>query len=144
MAGKNKDIRGIVIHGNHLGRVLGFPTANISIDPLQDHLENVASLCEVFFEGNTYPAMGTYLPFKHSYEVHLLDWEGDLYDKEIQITILETIRENRKFETQEALKQQIQLDREYAKNRRMLRKFIQNRKQEPQEDDEETDEIIGI
>jgi riboflavin kinase / FMN adenylyltransferase len=144
MVRKNQDITGIVVHGHHRGRILWFPTANITIDPAQYTLENVASICEVLFEGKTYPSMGTYLPFKSCYEVHLLDWEGDLYGKEIRVSILEPIRENRKFDTQEVLKQQIQLDREYTKNRRMLRKLREKNITQENIEDEDTEEVIGI
>lgn len=146
MAGKNEDIvTWIVIHGNQIGRTLGFPTANLAIEPNTCTLDNVASVCEVVFDGKKYPAMGSYLPFKKMYEVHLLDRQGDLYDKEITIHILETIRENRKFESQEELRQQLQHDREYSKNWWALRTILDKKKTEAQEEEEEeTDEIIGI
>lgn len=140
---KIKKIIGTVVHGQRLWRAYGFPTANITIDPAQYTLDNVVSICQVYFDNQKYPAIGTYLPFKKTYEVHLLDWEWDLYNKEITVCILETIRENKKFDSQEGLKQQIQRDREYAKNRWMLKEILQ-KNHDHANDDKDTEGIIGI
>ncbi len=110
-------IEGIVVHGNAMGRVMWFPTANLAIQ--DDSLEDVVSLCTVSLGDEVFDGLGTYLPRKGTYEVHILDFDRDIYDQILTIELIETIRPNHKFPTQEELIAQIQKDVEVA--RRMLR-----------------------
>ncbi len=110
-------INGIVVHGNHLGRKLGFPTANIAPDPETPFLAAqgvYAILAET--GGQTYKGIsnagcrpsvdGRQL----TVEVHLFNYSGDLYGKNIRVTFLHRIREERKFDTLEELQHQIRQD----------------------------------
>ena len=101
-------IEGVVVHGDHLGRTLWFPTANIPVDP--GTCDAVTSLCTVNYNGQHYPAVGTYLPHKWVYEVHLLDFDGDLYGQSLIVKIGDTLRPNQKFDSLTALKEQITQD----------------------------------
>jgi riboflavin kinase/FMN adenylyltransferase len=85
-------IRGIVVEGSKKGREHGFPTANIL------NFENLSTgiyAAKVFFADRMYPAaayIGT--PKPDVLEVHLLDFTGDLYGKEIEVLIVKKIRED--------------------------------------------------
>lgn len=97
-----------VIHGKKLGRSIWIPTANISFES-----ENISAgvyACNISVDAKIYFWVGTYLPEKKLFEVHIFEFSQDIYWKNIEIILLESIRENRKFESLESLKTQIQRD----------------------------------
>ena len=109
-------IRGRVSHGNRDGRRIGYPTINISIQDgaLVPRLGVYRSAVEV--DGELHPAItniGTCPTFKerqvHS-ETYILDFEGDLYGREMRVYLLEFLRDERKFTSPEQLAQQIKHD----------------------------------
>jgi riboflavin kinase / FMN adenylyltransferase len=106
-------VKGEVVHGNAMGRVMGFPTANIAIQ--DETLHDVVSLCKVQLGDETFDGLGTYLPWKGTYEVHILDFDRDIYGQMLTIELIETIRPNHKFATQAELIDQIQKDVEGAR-----------------------------
>lgn len=106
-------IKWVVVHGNAMGRVMWFPTANIAIQ--NDALEDVVSLCEVSLGDEVFDGLGTYLPRKGTYEVHILDFDRDIYGQVLTIDLIQTMRPNHKFPTQEELIAQIQKDVEVAR-----------------------------
>lgn len=95
------------------GRKLGYPTANIEID---------SKIPDGLYLGTTkvgaikYPSLifiGVPQTFDDKHrraESYLLNFSGDLYDKEIFIETIKKIRDNKKFETQEALVKQMRRD----------------------------------
>lgn len=105
-----------VIHGDARGTKLGYPTANIAIDPLQ-LLPNpgvYATLIKVnneIYRGATFigttPTFESYTP---SIETFIIDYEGNLYDQYIDIYFVERIRDQVKFKTAEELVIQINND----------------------------------
>ena len=97
-----------VIHGKKLGRTLGFPTANI---PLKEGIiaDGVYSF-KIQFGNNEYLGIWTFRENIELLEVHILDYEGDLYDKTLHITPIKKIRNNQKFESIDMLQKQIQSD----------------------------------
>lgn len=108
---------GEVIHGNKVGRRIGFPTANLVIAeavPLRDGV--YAATVEV--EGTTFRAMAN-LGYKPTLgdgqnrvlEVHLFDFDRDLYHRTITVSLLAFIREEQKFGSVELLREQIVADR---------------------------------
>lgn len=116
-------IHGIVVHGNHLGRTFGFPTANIL--PSGNHEKNyphgvylvsvslnarkLFGICNIGFR----PTIGgTNLVI----EVNILDFSEDIYGKEISVKILKPIRKEKKFQNLEKLVNQIRLDKEKAES----------------------------
>ena len=111
-------ISGIVIKGNQLGRTIGFPTANIEIKEGYKLIPSngvyiVKTLVEkqiVFGMMNigTKPTVGG---TSQSIEVHFFDFNDDIYDKTIEISFLERIRDEQKFESIELLKKQLSEDK---------------------------------
>ncbi|MBA5764487.1 bifunctional riboflavin kinase/FAD synthetase [Vibrio sp. 404] len=127
MLGRDYSISGRVSHGRKLGRTIGFPTANI---PLKRCVSPVSGVYVVQALGLGEQAIGgvanigqrpTVNGVRQQLEVHLFDFHANLYGKQLEIVLLEKLRDEHKFESFEALKQQIELDAEAA--RVWLRQF---------------------
>lgn len=112
---------GKVVHGQHLGRTLGVPTANLQ---LPDELVKPAFgvyACRAWVDGNYYVAVtniGTRPTVDGqgvTVEPWILDFEGDLYGKEITLFFHKFLRPERKFDSLEELKAQIHKDAIEAK-----------------------------
>lgn len=108
---------GKVVHGAKLGRQLGFPTANVHMRHERPALTGVYA---VKLEGlhavanlGVRPTLG--MP-KLMLEVHVIDFNEDLYGKHVHIDFLHKIRDEAKFDGLDALKAQIALDVEAARN----------------------------
>ena len=110
-----KEISSVVIHGQRIGSRIGFPTANMDIDK-DVSVENgvYASITKVGdTEYHSLTNIGlrpTVCGKKRLIETHLLDFSGDLYDKVIIVSLLKKIREEKKFESLDALKTQLEKD----------------------------------
>jgi riboflavin kinase/FMN adenylyltransferase len=118
---------GNIVKGKQLGRTIGFPTANIVIEDIHKLIpKNGVYVVKVFLETIFYHGVmniGTRPTINgddQTIEVHLFDFNEDIYDKKIKVEVHEFIRDERKFESFEALKIQIQKDKEigidYFKN----------------------------
>ena len=96
MLGRPYAFSGIVISGRRKGRELGFPTANIS--PKNELQLNIG----------VRPTLqnGT----DRSIEVHLLHFDGNLYEKSIKVLFYHFLREEKKFDSLTALREQLQKD----------------------------------
>jgi riboflavin kinase/FMN adenylyltransferase len=121
MLGRNYSISGRVSHGRKLGRTIGFPTANI---PLKRCVSPVSGVYVVQVAGvNGEPVSGianigqrpTVNGVRQQLEVHLFDFHGNLYGKQLEVALLYKIRDEFKFASFEALKQQIESDAEAAR-----------------------------
>ena len=122
MLGRPWDVDGLVIHGAKRGRAIGIPTANI--DPASDlplplGIYAVTLACE---GGPALPgvaSLGTNPTFVEAgrpvLEVHVLDWDGDLYDRSVRTTFLARLRDEQKFDSVTALVAQIRRDIEAAR-----------------------------
>jgi len=114
----NPIITGTVIGGHQLGRRLGYPTANLSI-PADLAVANGVWAARVTVNGQTYGALG-YVGRKPTVdqngqrvlEVHLLEFNGDLYGQNIRVELLQYVRAERRFESTEGLLQQIDRDKQ--------------------------------
>jgi riboflavin kinase/FMN adenylyltransferase len=100
-------ISGIVVHGDGYGRKLGFPTANL--DKKNEVLEPGVYAGNVETDGKVYRA-GILINPTGKVEAHLLNFDGDLYDKMITLEVGKFIREYKKFDTEEELINQIKKD----------------------------------
>jgi riboflavin kinase/FMN adenylyltransferase len=118
---------GKVIKGKQIGRTIGFPTANIEIqEPLKLLPKNGVYIVKCLVKnqevngimniGNRPTVNGT----SQSIEVHLLNFDEDIYGLEITVKMIDFIRNEQKFENLDQLKSQIQKDKIQAVN------FIKN------------------
>jgi riboflavin kinase / FMN adenylyltransferase len=112
LLGRNYSISGKVVHGAKRGRELGFPTANIHVRHERPALTGVYA---VKLDGlNAVANLGVRPTIagvpKLLLEVHVLDFNGDLYGKHVHVEFLHKIRKEQKFESLDALKAQIAKD----------------------------------
>lgn len=113
----SKIFSGTVINGNKIGRRLGFPTANIAVDPA-DEVANGVYAATVSVGGKAYDAMVN-VGMKPTIggsanrilEAHLFDFGGDLYGKNIRVELGQFIRPEQRFDSLDALRRQIESDR---------------------------------
>lgn len=125
--GRPYTITGTVVSGEQEGRKIGFPTANIHTDPHKLIPAPGAYAVEVTVEGSaTLPAMmniGTRPTYTDkaatTIEVHILDFNDDIYGKQLTVRLVKRLREEHRFDSPEALRQQLQKDAEEV--RRELR-----------------------
>jgi riboflavin kinase/FMN adenylyltransferase len=112
LLGRHYSISGKVIHGDHRGREMGYPTANIHMLHNRPPLKGVfaVKLNEKFGVANlgTRPTVKGIL--KLHLEVHVLNFSKDLYGHHVHITFLKKIRDEIKFKSIEDLKIQIKKD----------------------------------
>lgn len=122
-------LRGGVVHGDRRGRELGFPTANLAFEyrPALPALGIYLGRVSVSERGvgPGHPALVSVgvRPTFHDdgrvlVEAYLLDWDGDLYDAVLDLELGVRLREERRFESVEALVAQMQADE--AEARRLL------------------------
>ncbi len=106
-------ISGRVESGNHIGKTLGFPTINIPIREGHIQLRRGVYLTGVKIGENVYRSLtnvGTCPTFnerKMHTETYILDYNNEIYGEEVKIFFLEFIREEKKFESPEDLKSEI-------------------------------------
>lgn len=120
LLGREFTIEGRVIHGHHRGKGLGFPTANIKPEVKLHPPEGVyAVYCRV--GGETYQGVmnigynPTFKDRRVSYEVHILDFDGDIYGQMIRVYLVEKLRAEMTFSDVDALKTQIAEDVEQSR-----------------------------
>jgi len=110
-------MRGTVAHGDKRGRTLGFPTANLVPDPKLVVPDHGIYACRAHVDGETRIAatnVGVRPTFKTGrgllVEAFLLDYEGDIYDHELRLDFLARLRGERRFDSVEALVEQMNED----------------------------------
>ena len=116
-------ITGKVVKGEHIGTHLGYPTANLQVDnsykiipsagvyavqvylsPLTSHPSPLRGMMNI----GTRPTFGEHT---QTLEVHILNFEGDLYGQTITVAFIERLRDERRFESEEELKRQLEEDK---------------------------------
>ena len=117
------EISGLVLPGDQRGRHMGFPTANIA---LNDYLEPVLGVyavriaigdekIETWYGGVANLGHRPTFDGKHTLlEVHIFDFDQDIYGQNIRVAFLDFLRPERKFDDLDALKAQIKTDCEDA------------------------------
>ena len=117
LLGRPYSITGKVVYGEQLGRGLGVPTANLELHRLRAPLSGVYIVEVDGLAATPLPGVanvGTRPTVDESIranlEVHLLDFDRDIYGKTIGVTFREKVREEHKFNSLDELKQQIHRD----------------------------------
>jgi riboflavin kinase/FMN adenylyltransferase len=110
-------MRGTVAHGDKRGRTLGFPTANLVPDARLVVPDHGIYACRAEVDGQAHVAavnVGVRPTFKTGrgllVEAFLLDFEGDIYDRELRLDFLERLRGEKRFDSVEALVEQMGAD----------------------------------
>jgi riboflavin kinase/FMN adenylyltransferase len=121
LLGRPYSARGLVVHGDERGRLLGFPTANLEMDPRKILPADGVYAVRVRVDGMIYAGATnigmrpTVDGTRHLTEVHLLDVERDLYGKELDVHFIARLRGERRFAGVEALQAQIAADVQQAR-----------------------------
>ena len=124
MLGRDYCVLGTVIKGKQLGRELGFPTANMRVHNEQLPPDGVWAVDVTLEDGEVIRGAGNLgvrptvegEGARKMLEVHLLDYEGDLYGRDVVVRFLERVRQELKFDSLEALKMQISRDVEMCRS----------------------------
>lgn len=115
---------GKVVQGTQIGRELGYRTANLDVRREYRLIETPGVYATyVDFDGTTYKSM-TYIGSKptvndnksENIEVHLFDFEDDLYEKDIKVRFVKRIRGEQKFDSLDALKKQLEKDEKQVRD----------------------------
>ena len=121
-------LTGSVVKGKQLGRTIDFPTANLKIE--EDYKlipKNGVYIVKSLIDGQTIFGMmnigfnPTVNGKKQSIEIHYFDFNSDLYNQKIRVSILQRIRSEQKFESVDLLKEQLKKDKKTALS--LLHKF---------------------
>ena len=122
MLGYRYSLCGVVVAGNRLGRTIGFPTANMQLyEPLKQIPANGVYAVWVDVLGRrhkgvcnigTRPTVG--LGGGRTIETHILDFDEDIYGLDLRIEFCARLRDERRFDSMEALGRQLAQDRQKA------------------------------
>ena len=120
MLGYDYSMHGVVVAGNHLGRTIGFPTANMQLyEPLKHVPGNGVYFVRVNVLGRSLygmcnigcrPTVGA--GNARTIETNIFGFDEDIYGLDLDITFMARIREERKFDSFEELKAQLEHDRD--------------------------------
>jgi riboflavin kinase/FMN adenylyltransferase len=126
LLGRRWDIDGVVVHGAKRGRTIGIPTANVAPDSDLAIAPGIyaVTLAPQGGEGGEGAATAAPLPAVASLgtnptfvengglvlEVHVLDWDGDLYDRRVRVTFAARLRDEARYDSVDALLAQIRID----------------------------------
>ena len=125
MLGYGYTLRGVVVAGNRLGRTIGFPTANMKLyEPLKLVPGRGVYVVEAEVLGKKYRGMtniglrptvgGSFTTI----ETHILDFDEDIYGLPLRITFLRRLRDEVHFPSLEALKDQLEKDRDCCREQK--------------------------
>ncbi len=123
LLGRRWDLDGVVVHGAKRGRTIGVPTANIKPDsdlPLRAGIYAVTLAVDGEPPMAAVASLGTNPTFVEGggliLEVHVLDFDGDLYDRHTRTTFVQHLRDEAKFDSVDALIEQIRADIDAARH----------------------------
>ena len=129
LLGQDFYVKGRVITGKRIGRTIDFPTANLKYPSDIIKLSRGVYVASVEFDGLVYKAIVNLgkrptVNCDNSLllEAHLLDFSGNIYDKDVKLSFYKKIRNEVKFSSIELLKQQILKDEQFAREY-----FLQNK-----------------
>ncbi len=116
-------VSGKVVHGDGRGRLIGIPTANVAFWPEQIIPERGVYACLAWIHNQAFPAV-TNIGLRPTFEInnsvprietHLLGFNEDLYDMELQLDFVKYLRPEQRFPSAEALIAQIHIDIQNAR-----------------------------
>ena len=105
MLSRDYAIEGVVQRGDRRGRELGYPTANVELADYQRPRYGVYAVRVTLDDGSEHPGVAslgvrpTFEPPQELLEAHLFGFDGDLYDRKIEVALHAFIREEKKFES---------------------------------------------
>jgi riboflavin kinase/FMN adenylyltransferase len=114
-------VEGVVQRGDRRGHELGFPTANLELGDYQRPKYGIYAVRVTLDDGSEHPGVAslgvrpTFEPPEELLEAHLFDFDGDLYDRRIAVALHAFIREERKFDSADALVAQMREDETAAR-----------------------------
>ncbi len=116
-------INGTVVKGHSLGKTLGFPTANVKVNyPFKLIPKDGVYAVNFCVRDKKYGGMlnigyrPTFNGNERSIEVHLFDFDGNIYAEDVRVDFVSRIRDEKKFESREQLIEQLKADEERARN----------------------------
>ena len=126
LLGRRYDLRGRVVRGEAVGRALGYPTANLRLHEekfvpgdgvyaARARIGGASAWCPAAMSIGVRP---TFDGQARVLEVYLLDWDGDLLDRDLEVKLVDWIRPQERFESPEALTSA--MGRDVAEVRRRL------------------------
>jgi riboflavin kinase/FMN adenylyltransferase len=116
MLGRYFSLEGRVIAGSGRGKGLGFPTANIDIDPMQALPADGVYATLAYIDDQPHQSItniGSHPTFgetERTVEVHIFDYNGELYRRNLKVDIIERLRSQQRFATTDELVEQIAED----------------------------------
>jgi riboflavin kinase/FMN adenylyltransferase len=116
LTGRPFRLQGRVVRGVGRGVKLGFPTANLEIEPEHALPPDGVYVSQAHLNDRSYSSLTnigkrpTFSNNERLVEVYLLDYDGELYGRELEVDILERLRGEKKFDSAEELKKQIARD----------------------------------
>ena len=123
MLGYAYGLYGVVVAGNRMGRSIGFPTANMQLyEPLKLVPKDGVYAVEVEVLGGLYKGMcnigmrPTVDGKVRTIETHILDFDQDIYGLPLRLHFVRRIRDERKFPSLEALREQLRADARVTRN----------------------------
>jgi riboflavin kinase/FMN adenylyltransferase len=122
LLGRPHAVRGVVVEGDRRGRTIGFPTANLAVDPEVALPANGVYAARVDWLGDRYEGVTnvgvrpTFGGLALVVETHLLDFDGDLYGETLDVSFIERIRDEQRFDGVDALVGQIRRDVDRARS----------------------------
>ncbi len=120
LLGRPYSITGRVVRGHGIGKRIGIPTANVQTE--NELLPEGVFITRIHLKGKFFPSVTnigrapTLKNLEKSVETHIIDFEEDIVNEEVEIFFLKKIRNERKFENPEELKKGIEEDIRIAKN----------------------------
>lgn len=113
LLGRNYTIEGEVVVGNRLGKSIGFPTSNISLDKSMVSPPNGVYITKCIYNNRIYPSITnvgnkpTIGKYNKNVETHIFDFNKELYGKVIRVEFLQKLRDERKFDSVDELSKEI-------------------------------------
>ncbi len=120
MLGRHFHLEGKVVVGDQRGRTLGFPTANIKVQPEQAMPKDGIYVTVTHAQGKQLRSVTnigvrpTFDGMKHLIETYIMDFDGNLYGKKLRIDLIARLRDEMKFKNVQELISQMKLDVEKA------------------------------